>query len=39
MLEINDEASIMNEGGNDGERRISDPEPDPANDSSIILAR
>jgi hypothetical protein len=39
MLQINEEASMMNEGGDDGERRMSDPEPDPARDSSLILAR
>ena len=30
---------MINEGGNDGERRMSDPDPDPARDSSLILAR
>jgi hypothetical protein len=39
MLQINEETSMMNEGGNDGERRMSNPDPDPARDSSLILAR
>jgi hypothetical protein len=40
MLQINEEASMIYEGGgNDGERRMSNPDPEPARDSSQILAR
>jgi hypothetical protein len=39
MLQINEEASMIYEGGNDGERRMSNPDQEPARDSSQMLAR